>query len=193
MLEKERSSGTYRLSSYFISRIVADLPMELVLPTIFLIICYWMAGLKPHAQNFLYTLFYLLLNVLVSQGLGFALGAIVMDQSSATTLGSVVLMTSILIGGYYVQHVPKFIAWIKYLSISYYTYQLLVGSQYESTDTYPCSEGQCLVTKFPSIKHIELHSKDQVIAAFALIVMLIGFRLIAYLALMRIGVTKKLV
>ena len=77
-------------------------------------------------------------------------------------------MTSILIGGYYVQHVPTFIAWIKYLSISYYTYQLLVGSQYESTDTYPCSEGQCLVTKFPSIKHIELHSKDQVIGSFVL-------------------------
>ncbi|KAI9093191.1 hypothetical protein K1719_027205 [Acacia pycnantha] len=193
MLEKERSSGTYRLSSYFISRTVADLPMELVLPTVFLIICYWMVGLKHHALNFLYTLFTLLLSVLVSQGLGFALGAIVMDQSSVTTLGSVVMLTSILAGGYYVQHVPKFIAWIKYLSINYYTYQLFVGSQYESKDTYPCSEGQCLVAEFPSIKQIGLHVKDQVIAALALVIMLIGFRLIAYLALMRIGVTKKLV
>lgn len=47
MLNKERSSGTYRLSSYFMSRIVADLPMQLVLPTLFLAITYWTTGLKP--------------------------------------------------------------------------------------------------------------------------------------------------
>ncbi|KAJ6297309.1 hypothetical protein OIU78_022947 [Salix suchowensis] len=32
---KERASGMYTLSSYFMSRIVGDLPMELILPTIF--------------------------------------------------------------------------------------------------------------------------------------------------------------
>lgn len=56
MLEKERSSGMYRLSSYFMSRVVADLQMELSLPSIFI-----------HT---------LLLHVLVSQDLG----ASVMDQ-----------------------------------------------------------------------------------------------------------------
>ncbi|TKY66553.1 ABC transporter G family member 9 [Spatholobus suberectus] len=51
MLEKERSSGMYRLSSYFMSRMVGDLPMELVLPTIFLTIIYWMAGLKANVDR----------------------------------------------------------------------------------------------------------------------------------------------
>lgn len=193
MLEKERSSGMYRLSSYFFSKIVADLPMELVLPTIFLFITYWMAGLKPNVLNFLYTLFTLLLNVLVSQGLGLAIGAIVIDQKSASTLGSIILLAFLLVGGYYVQNVPNFIAWIKYFSISYHTFQLFVGSQYDVGDTYPCSEEQCPVAEFSSIKQMGLNLKGQVVAALSLGIMLIGYRLVAYLALMRIGTTKKLV
>ncbi|TKY49069.1 ABC transporter G family member 9 [Spatholobus suberectus] len=192
MLEKERSSGMYRLSSYFMSRMVADLPMELVLPTIFLFITYWMAGLKANAVNFLCTLLTLLLNVLVSQGLGLALGASVMDQKAATTLASVIMLCFLLAGGFYVQHVPKFIAWVKYISISFYTYQLFIGSQYNYGETYPCSNGRCPIAEFPSIKEmgVHFHLHEQLMAASALVIMLIGYRLIAYLALMRIGVTK---
>ncbi|WVY99419.1 hypothetical protein V8G54_025489 [Vigna mungo] len=192
MLQKERSSGMYRLSSYFMSRVVADLPMELVLPTIFLIIIYWMTGLKANVVNFVCTLLSLLLNVLVAQGLGLALGASVMDQKAATTLASVIMLSFLLAGGFYVQHVPKFIAWIKYISISYYTYQLFIGSQYSYGETYPCSTGQCRIVEFPSIKQIGVHFglHDQLMAALGLLIMLIVYRVIAYVALMRIGVTK---
>ncbi|KAG6637368.1 ABC transporter G family member 9 isoform X1 [Carya illinoinensis] len=191
MLEKERSSGMYRLSSFFMAMTVADLPMELVLPTIFVTITYWMAGLKPSAGHFLLTLFVQLYSVLVSQGLGLALGASLMDQKSAATLGSVVMLSFMLAGGFYVQHVPPFIAWIKYLSISYYTYKLLLGCQYSLSDTYPCdaAAGYCLVGEYPPIKQVGLNK--QALAFVALTIMLVVYRLIAYVALMRIGVTKK--
>ncbi|KAI3859996.1 hypothetical protein MKW92_050831 [Papaver armeniacum] len=55
MLTKERSSSMYRLSSYFIAKTVADLPMGLVLPTVFVVITYWMGGLKPAAAHFFKT------------------------------------------------------------------------------------------------------------------------------------------
>ncbi|XP_059664632.1 ABC transporter G family member 9-like [Cornus florida] len=191
MLEKERSSGMYRLSSFFMARTVADLPMELVLPTIFVIITYWMAGLKATAGNFFETLFVLLISVLASQGLGLAIGALVMDQKSAAILGSVIMLSFTLASGYYVQHVPSFIAWIKYLSISQYTYKLLLGSQYKPSNTYPCatSTGICLVEEFPSVKLVGLGGKG--ISVVALAVMVIGYRLIAYVGLMRIGRTSK--
>lgn len=191
MLEKERSSGMYRLSSYFMSTVVADLPMELILPTVFVVITYWMAGLKASFVNFVQTLVVLLLSVLVSQGLGLAIGATIMDQKSATILGSVIMLTFLLAGGFYVQHVPPFIAWIKYISISNYTYKLLIGSQYKPSETYPCNSkgGFCLVGEFPAIKQVGLNGKA--IAVVALVIMLVGYRLMAYVALMRIGVTKK--
>ncbi|XP_058218325.1 ABC transporter G family member 9 [Rhododendron vialii] len=191
MLEKERSSGMYRLSSYFMASAFGDLPMELVLPTIFVTITYWMAGLKPNAVNFLEALFVLLYSVLVSNGLGLALGAVVMDQKKATILGSVIMLSFLLAGGYYVQHVPGFIAWIKYLSISNYTYKLLLATQYSPNEAYPCAgnNGTCLVGDFPSVKLVGLDRKAVSVAALA--VMFVGYRLVAYIALMRIGVTRK--
>ncbi|KAL8215789.1 hypothetical protein R6Q57_022626 [Mikania cordata] len=189
MLAKERSSGMYRLSSYFVSRTTGDLPMELVLPTLFCIITYWMAGLKPNLASFLHALVALLLSVLVSQGLGLALGALVMDLKKATILGSVLMLTFTLAGGYYVQHVPVFISWIKYISISLYTYKLLIGSQYEQDQTYQCGNQTCLVADFPAIKSIGLDG--QVKSFVALAIMLVFYRAVAYVALMRIGAPKK--
>ncbi|KAJ8527744.1 hypothetical protein K7X08_015195 [Anisodus acutangulus] len=191
MLEKERLSGMYRLSAYFMARTVGDLPMELVLPTIFTVITYWMAGLKPSIVSFCTTLLSLLYNVLVSQGLGLAIGAMVTDLKSANTLGSVIMLSFTLVGGYFVQHVHSFIAWIKYVSITQYAFKLLLGSQYSPGETYLCgANATCLIEDFPSIKTIGLGDKCISIAALA--IMLLGYRFLAYVALMRIGVTKKL-
>ncbi|KAI7731693.1 LOW QUALITY PROTEIN: hypothetical protein M8C21_022446, partial [Ambrosia artemisiifolia] len=93
MIAKERSSGMYRLSSYFLSRTIGDLPMELVLPTFFCIITYWMGGLKHNLGSFLYALVTLLLSVLISQGLGLAIGALVMDLKLATMLASLLIVS----------------------------------------------------------------------------------------------------
>ncbi|XAR68370.1 hypothetical protein NMG60_11003470 [Bertholletia excelsa] len=190
MLAKERSSGMYRLSSYFAALLVGDIPMGLVLPTIFLTITYWMAGLRPSASTFLLTLSVLLFAVLVAQGLGLALGALVMNQKSATILGSVTMLLFSLSGGYYVQHVPSFIAWIKYVSINHYSYKLLLCSQYGPNQTYPCGDGSgtCVIGDFPSLKLVGLDG--QVMSVVALAAMLVGYRLVAYIALMRIGVTS---
>lgn len=191
MLKKERFSGTSRLSSYFMSRIVADLPMQLVLPTLFLAITYWTTGLKPTIGHFLHALFVLLLSVLVSQGLGLALGALVMDHELAMTFGTVFMLSFQLAAGYYVQQVPSFIAWIKYLSLCHYSYKLFLGSQYKMSDTYPCggAGGVWAVADYPAIKMVGLD--DQSRAVIALVVMLVGYRLIAYTALMRIGIAGK--
>ncbi|CAL9079047.1 unnamed protein product [Musa textilis] len=189
MLTKERSSGMYRLSSYFAARLVGDLPMELILPIIFVTITYWMGGLKPVAANFFMNLAVLLLSVLVAQGLGLALGALVMDLKTATTLGSVLMLSFMLAGGFYVQNIPPFIAWIKYISLSYYTFKLQIASQYSPSDTYQCTPSmRCQIADFPSIKLVGFDHKA--LAVLALLLMLFLYRLAAYLGLMRVGVTN---
>ncbi|CAL1352817.1 unnamed protein product [Linum trigynum] len=190
MLMKERSSGMYKLSSYFMSRIVGDLPMSLVLPTVFVIITYFMVGFKPTPAHFFHTLAVLLYSVLVASGLGLAIGALVMDQKNATIMGSIIMLAFLLASGYYVQHVPPFIAWIKYISIGQHTYKLLLGSQFADDDLYPCGGGKvCRVGDYPAIKSVGLDG--QAVSAVALLVMIVGYRLVAYLALMRIGEVKK--
>ncbi|CAK9149070.1 unnamed protein product [Ilex paraguariensis] len=186
MLIKEQASGMYRLSSYYFARLAGDFPMELVLPTIFVTITYWMGGLKPSLVTFTLTLLIILLNVLVSQGLGLALGAFLMDMKQATTLSSVTILVFLIASGYYIQHIPPFIAWLKYISFPHYCYKLLVGVQYSENEVYECSlGGHCRVLDFPGIKFLGLDNKWWDVAA--LVVMLVGYRLLAYVALMRMG------
>ncbi|XP_057447944.1 ABC transporter G family member 21-like isoform X2 [Lotus japonicus] len=182
MLKKEQSSGMYHLSSYYISRMVGDLPMELVLPTIFVTITYWMSGLKPSMVTFMLTLLIMLLNVLVSQGIGLALGAILMNVKQAAALASVTMLVFLLAGGYYIQQTPSFIAWLKYISFSHYCYKLLVGVQFSANEVYECGPSlHCEIRDFPAIKCLQLGNMWDDVAVLA--IMLIGYRVVAYLAL----------
>lgn len=187
MLIKERSSGMYRLSSYFLARTAGDLPMELALPTAFVIIIYWMGGLRPDPASFILSLLVVLLSVLVSQSLGLAFGAILMDVKQATTLASVTTLVFLIAGGYYIQQIPPFIIWLKYLSFSFYCYKLLLGVQFTDQDYYECSPGggaPCRVVDFPAVKSVGLAHIWMDVCIMVL--MLIGYRLVAYLALHRV-------
>lgn len=192
ILMREQSSGMYRLSSYYIARMVGDLPMELVLPIIFVTVTYWMGGLKPSLITFALTLAIILVNVLVAQGLGLALGAVLMDVKQATTLSSVLMLVFLLASGYYIQHIPIFIDWLRYISFSQYCYRLLVGVQYSENEVYDCGlwsgsgsgSGSCKVYDFPAIKYLHIHNMALDVAA--LVVMLVGYRFLAYVAL-RLG------
>ncbi|KAA3455339.1 ABC transporter G family member 25-like [Gossypium australe] len=187
---KERASGMYTLSSYFMARIIGDLPMELILPTVFLIVTYWMAGLKPDLVAFLLTLVVLLGYVLVSQGLGLALGAVIMDAKQASTIVTVTMLAFVLTGGYYVHKVPACMAWIKYFSTTYYSYKLFVNVQYSQgnkiSSLLGCSHhGSNRV----SCKFIDQDIAGQIspkLSVGILLLMFVGYRLLAYLALRRI-------
>ncbi|CAN1299134.1 ABC transporter G family member 14 [Linum perenne] len=185
MLIKERASGMYHLSSYFLARTFGDLPLELALPTAFVFILYWMGGLKADPVTFILSLIAVLYSVLVSQSLGLAIGAILMDVKKATTLASVTTLVFLIAGGYYVQQIPPFIVWLKYLSYSYYCYKLLLGVQYKEDDVYECSKGVlCRVGDYPAIKSMGLDNLWMDVCIMAL--MLVGYRLLAYFALHRV-------
>ncbi|KAI3835935.1 hypothetical protein MKX03_029312 [Papaver bracteatum] len=190
MLTKERSSSMYRFFSYFVAKTVADLPMELVLPTVFVIITYWIGGLKPTAAHFFKTLFVILYGALFSQGVGLALGSVVMNIKASITFGSVIVETFFLASGYYVQNIPKFIWWCKYIFPSYFTYKLLLTSQYKADNLYQCgpNNATCRIGSYPAVEKIGLENVAMYI--IALTIMLVGYTLIAYLALMRIGVAR---
>ncbi|KAI3728011.1 hypothetical protein L6452_16636 [Arctium lappa] len=185
MLIKERSSGMYRLSSYFLARTIGDLPLELALPTAFTFILYWMGGLKPDPATFVLSLLVVLYNVLVAQSLGLAIGAILMDVKQATTLASVTTLVFLIAGGYYIQQIPPFIVWLKYLSYSYYCFKLLLGVQYNNNDLYECSKGvYCHVADFPAVRSVGLNNLPVDLLIMAL--MLIGYRVVAYMALQKV-------
>ncbi|KAJ9693829.1 hypothetical protein PVL29_009675 [Vitis rotundifolia] len=67
MLSKERAADMYRLSAYFVARTTSDLPLDLLLPVLFLIIVYFMAGLRMDAGSFFLTMLTVFLCIVAAQ------------------------------------------------------------------------------------------------------------------------------
>ncbi|KDO75852.1 hypothetical protein CISIN_1g048308mg [Citrus sinensis] len=142
----------FRLSSYFVAKTIGDLPMELTLPTVFVVVTYWMARIKSTTPW-----------LIKPQSIRLAIGAVLMKQKVASTITATIVLQ------YLLQRLPVFTSWFEYASLTYYSYRLLLPSQYKANDT--CYAG---------LSH-------QIICVAALAVMLLGSRLAAYDALMGIG------
>ncbi|GAB2272602.1 ABC transporter G member 22 [Dionaea muscipula] len=171
MLKKERAADMYRLSAYFIARISSDLPLDLMLPVLFIAIVYFMAGLRLNAGTFFLTVLTIFLEIIAAEGFGLAIGATLMDVKKATTIASVSIMAFMLAGGYFINKVPVFITWLRYLSFNYHTYRLLLKVQYEDDN--------------PTM-HMHMMKIDSgVIEIATLAAMIFGYRLWAYIALRR--------
>ncbi|KAJ6914498.1 hypothetical protein NC651_016691 [Populus alba x Populus x berolinensis] len=169
MLSKERAADMYRLSAYFLARTTSDLPLDLVLPVLFLLVVYFMAGLRMSAAPFFLTMLTVFLSIIAAQGLGLAIGATLMDLKRATTLASVTVMTFMLAGGYFVKRVPVFVSWIRYMSFNYHTYNLLLKVQYKHMT--PVLNGMRIDSGLTEVS--------------ALVAMVFGYRLLAYISLRR--------
>jgi len=109
----------------------------------------------------------------IFQGLGLAIGATLLDIKKATTLASVTVMTFMLAGGFFVKRVPPFISWLRYLSFNYHTYRLLLKVQYDPV---------------PDILTTTKHIDNGATEVAALVAMIIGYRVLAYLSLRRVKV-----
>ncbi|XP_027337454.1 ABC transporter G family member 26-like [Abrus precatorius] len=184
-LIKERKADMYRLSVYYACSTLCDMVAHVFYPTIFMVILYFMAGFKRTVACFFLTLFTILLIAITSQGAGELFGAAVMSIKSAGMTASLILMLFLLTGGYYVQHIPKFMGWLKYLSFMYYGFRLLLKVQYSGDQLYDCESKRGCRTLQSSPTFDNVNLKGGLKEVWILLAMALCFRLLAYFCLRR--------
>ncbi|XP_058114220.1 ABC transporter G family member 26 [Magnolia sinica] len=182
-LVKERKADMYRLSVYYVCSTICDMVAHLLHPTIFMTIIYFMADFKRTVPCFFMTLLAVQLIVTTSQGAGELLGAAVMSVKRAGMIASLFLMLFLLTGGYYVQHIPKFIRWLKYISFMYYGFRLLLKVQYSGDQLYDCGNknGCRSLQSSPSFDTVNLDGGLKEV--WILMAMAITYRFCAYICL----------
>lgn len=119
---KERASASYYLSAYFFAKTTSETPTRLALPFIYMCISFWMGALSPSFAVFLGSTGCTLMSVLAGESFGLLIGTSVYDMERAMTIMTVAALGLMLLGGFYVENVPSFVAWAKYLSPFKYSY-----------------------------------------------------------------------
>ena len=193
VIEKERASGSYRLSAYFIAKSLAEAPLKLVLPTLFLIIAYWMAQINNNFGIFLGILVFQLLSIIVAESYGLFLGATFKDLHHAITAATITLIGLMLIGGFFIQRLPRWLGvWARWLSFFNYAYTACLRLEFMGSQTYKCVNGAYVMScrnqtngTFTGEQALQYFDAGLDVGYSFLILfsMFIVFRLLAYLSL----------
>ena len=142
VIDKERASGSFRLSACYLAKCLSETPLKLVLPTIFITITYWMANMNPNFGIFLGILIFMLMTVLVAESLGLLLGAMLQDLGKGWVAANITSLGFLLVGGYYIENIPYWLQiWTKWLSFFKYAYDASLQLQFMGERLYQCVNG----------------------------------------------------
>jgi len=128
VLIKERNEGLYRLSAFFMAKVLADIPFEMIFPVIFTTIIYWLTDARRDAGAYFLYLIVILFGSFASSGFGLMFSSWIPVFKDAMVYGSVALLSIMLTSGFYVdlQLMPSWIRWTQYISHLKYAYDGLL-------------------------------------------------------------------
>lgn len=184
----EQASGNYSAILYYFSKFFSELPVILILPSIYTAITYWMMGLVADAGVFFAMLLVLLCTANVGQSFGFMCAAVFPSPQVAMTVTPLIIMPLFMVAGLFANTdrlEPGWI-WLNYISFPRYAYKAVMVLEFNNIGALCEEGGQCRwkdgkeVTKFFGF---DKESDTWQMGVMALIVMNFGFRVIGASAL----------
>jgi hypothetical protein len=118
---RERAKGYYSPLAYYLAKVVFDIvPLRILPPAIMGCIVYPMTGLVPTAPEFGKFMLFLVLFNLAAAMICLFIGIVVRNQGVANLLGVLVMLFSLLFGGFLLNHetIPKGLLWLQSVRFS---------------------------------------------------------------------------
>lgn len=178
---REYASDTYNGATYFISKMMIELPQGLIAATLTYLVSYWMMGL--HGSFVLYVLTFWILGIAAASTALF-IGSIATNAEVATQAAPGIFVPQLLFAGFFIQasQIPVWLRWAQYLCSLKYAMNLYILNEFgEQTSAGWDAEYKAMAETFISSNDIE---PDQW-WVYMLILILIpcGFRFLSILVL----------
>lgn len=186
---REARSRLYRCDTYFLGKTIAELPLFLTVPFVFTSIAYPLIGLRPGLHHYLTALAIVTLIANVSTSFGYLISCASSSTSMALSIGSPVIIPFLLFGGFFLNSgsVPVYFKWLSYLSWFRYGNEGLLINQWSDVQAgeIACTKSN---TTCPSsgrviLETLNFSEADLPLDFIGLILLIVGFRITAYIAL----------
>jgi len=191
---RERSSGTYRVLPYYISRAFAEFPVQIWFPIVFSLIVYWMIDLNSRVDRVLFFMLTLCVHFLTSQSLGLLISAITPSVQVGQGIAPVIVIVFMLFGGFFLNTANVWVGfvWIEYISFIGYTFKALAVNEYAGM-TFTCdnsSSGLCETTGEQVLQNLNFGGSNKWEDLGLLFCIAVVAHILAYLCLLFLGKPK---
>lgn len=183
---REYLAGANRVGSYFMARTVSEIPFQVLFPFVFGSIVYGMVGLRPTGDAYFTFIMTLILCANAAVAMGYALSAILRNTTAAIAAGSVVIMPMALFSGLLLDmdNIATWLRPLQYFSIIRYTYHAIIINEYANQ---PINCGFNVICPFRNgnavLTYVGAAPDELSFNMGMLFVFMLGFRLVAFLAL----------
>ncbi|CCD71158.2 ABC transporter domain-containing protein [Caenorhabditis elegans] len=185
---RETSSRLYRVSAYFISKNLAELPSYIVSAVIFTSILYWMSGLVPIIDSFL---IYMLVGILVQNiaiSIGYMFSCIFGTVNLAVAVMPIFVVPMMAFGGFFINQdtLQWYFVPMKYLSYFGYGYEAVAIAQWTHVEEIPgCSSSlaHCSRNGTDVLNSMSFKPSNFWVDISVMAFMIFVFRFLAFMAL----------
>ena len=188
---RERDSRTYSIFAFWVGKQLSMLFVQLALPSIVMVIVYWMIGLQAIWYKFFIFYACLMLVSLICGTAGLILGAS-LPPSAASALAPIFVLVSMIFSGFLVNldNISSFISWLQWISFGKYAFDVLIQNEYSGL-ILRCTSGQfvgdgtvCPVTRGEQvISNLSISELPIPIDLMILFIFLVVLRLVLLLVL----------
>ncbi|XP_046451684.1 ATP-binding cassette subfamily G member 4-like [Daphnia pulex] len=187
VLVREHLNQWYSLKAYYLAKTLADIPFQIVFPTVYLIPVYFMSNQPLCIERFSMLLAIIIAMSMVGQGIGLFFGA-AFDIPVASYFAPISCIPFLLVSGFMLKFnaIPSYLSWITYLSFLHYGFEGSMLAIYDrERPPLSCSQSYCHF-RYP-VKFLEQFDLTQSSYFLAIVGMLMCFivvRVAGYFALL---------
>lgn len=131
---REYRSGLFCVWTWFFSKNVSELFMQILFPLIFLTPVYFMIGFEASAESYFMFLLIIILLSSCATGFGYFVACITGNPQISAILGPVMILPFLLFGGLFLNSdsAPSYFVWLQYLSPIKYGFEAFMRVFWDS-------------------------------------------------------------
>lgn len=137
IVQRERRNKAYSVLPYFLSKLVAEAPINALFPCLSSAVMYRLCGLNPAPGRFVRFLAILVAESFAASALGMSVGSLAPSVEAAIAVAPAVMVIFIVFGGLYVVNTPSYLSWVPGTSLIRWAYEALVVNEFQGLSLRP--------------------------------------------------------